>query len=173
MIITDPLDRHALRAPYARETFRFARAGIAVLALLVTSSASGQTTIQNVTYTPGQNVTVQDSEITAGPNVVVSGGAMIKFRASTKISLKPPFTASANSLFRAFVFIDSDGDGMDDAWENTYGLDPNNSADAALDADNDGVTNLAEYLLGTQPNAPKQTDTDNTATKLNVHRPPH
>ena len=47
--------------------------------------------------------------------------------------------------------LDSDGDGMPDAWENANGLDRFNAADAALDSDGDGRTNLEEYLAGTDP----------------------
>ena len=46
---------------------------------------------------------------------------------------------------------DSDGDGMPDAWEKLYGLNPNNAADAADDEDGDGLNNLYEYLSGTNP----------------------
>ncbi|MEY2410199.1 MAG: hypothetical protein QOF48_2869, partial [Verrucomicrobiota bacterium] len=46
---------------------------------------------------------------------------------------------------------DSDGDGLPDAWENLYNLDPFNSADAALDSDGDGLSNLQEYQLGSNP----------------------
>jgi chitodextrinase len=49
---------------------------------------------------------------------------------------------------------DSDGDGMDNAWEIANGLDPNNAADASEDPDGDGLTNLQEYLAGTDPNVP-------------------
>ena len=46
---------------------------------------------------------------------------------------------------------DADGDGMPDAWEATFGLDPDDPSDAALDADADGLSNLQEYLAGTYP----------------------
>jgi hypothetical protein len=46
---------------------------------------------------------------------------------------------------------DADGDGMPDSWENQYGLNPTNAADANLDLDGDGMTNLEEYIAGTDP----------------------
>jgi hypothetical protein len=52
---------------------------------------------------------------------------------------------------------DSDGDGLPDAWEDTYSLDRLDAADANLDPDQDGLTNLEEYLAGTNP---RQADTD-------------
>lgn len=51
----------------------------------------------------------------------------------------------------AEVPVDSDGDGMPDAWEIKYKLDPKNPADGALDSDGDGYTNIEEYLNGTDP----------------------
>ena len=46
---------------------------------------------------------------------------------------------------------DSDTDGMPDAFESRYGLDPNNAKDASLDDDGDGYVNIEEYINGTQP----------------------
>ena len=48
---------------------------------------------------------------------------------------------------------DSDGDGMDDAYELAYRpvLNPLNAADADLDSDNDGRTNVEEYRARTNP----------------------
>jgi hypothetical protein len=47
--------------------------------------------------------------------------------------------------------LDADRDGLPDAWERQYGLDPNNPADAQHDLDGDGLSNLQEYLAGTDP----------------------
>jgi len=45
---------------------------------------------------------------------------------------------------------DTDQDGMPDAWERRFGLDPYVD-DAAGDADEDGVSNIDEYHAGTDP----------------------
>jgi hypothetical protein len=49
---------------------------------------------------------------------------------------------------------DSDHDGIPDAVETQWGLDPNNPADAAADPDGDTLTNLEEYMAGTDPEDP-------------------
>jgi sialidase-1 len=46
--------------------------------------------------------------------------------------------------------VDADADGMPDAWESLYGLDPA-LADGAADPDGDGVPSALEYLAGTDP----------------------
>jgi hypothetical protein len=47
--------------------------------------------------------------------------------------------------------LDTDGDGIPDAWEKQYGLNPQDSSDASKDFDGDGLTNLQEYNLSTNP----------------------
>lgn len=68
------------------------------------------------------------------------------------------FVYSQGSSFQgAFSLrVDRDRDGMRDAWENTYGLNPAVN-DAASDLDGDGLTNLQEFTLRTYPN---DTDSD-------------
>jgi hypothetical protein len=49
--------------------------------------------------------------------------------------------------------LDSDADGMPDAWEIAHGLNPTVN-DANDDPDHDGMSNLDEYLSGTDPHDP-------------------
>lgn len=49
---------------------------------------------------------------------------------------------------------DTDGDGLSDGWEYENGLDPNLWPDAYSDADGDGIPNLYEFHNGTQPQVP-------------------
>ncbi len=46
---------------------------------------------------------------------------------------------------------DDDNDGMPDTYEDQYGFDPLDPADARQDADDDGSSNLAEYTIGSNP----------------------
>jgi hypothetical protein len=64
---------------------------------------------------------------------------------------------TATLLIQSFAALDSDGDGMPDAWEIANGLNPYDPTDANLDPDGDGLTNLQEYQLGTNPHV---ADTD-------------
>ena len=63
---------------------------------------------------------------------------------STLASTTVQFTADAS---------DSDGDGMNDAWETAFGLDPS-ADDADIDADADGLTNAEEFANQTDPRNP-------------------
>ena len=50
--------------------------------------------------------------------------------------------------------VDADNDGLPDAWELKYGLNPNDPADAKADADGDTFTNLEEFEAKTDPKNP-------------------
>ena len=64
-----------------------------------------------------------------------------------------PTPGSSNQM--QMPALDSDLDGMSDAWEIAHGLNPNDPADAPLDTDGDGLTNLQEYLAGIDPRDPQ------------------
>lgn len=88
-------------------------------------------------------------------------------RASLPVNHRPEDLSADGSLMLvqrldfsrdAFVLevqrLDDDGDGMLDVWERTFGLDPTNAADAALDPNGDGLTNLQAFVAGHHPTAP-------------------
>lgn len=53
--------------------------------------------------------------------------------------------------YKGTPYIDSDNDGMPDAWEIRYGLNPNDSSDATGDCNGDGYTNIEKYINGIDP----------------------
>jgi chemotaxis protein histidine kinase CheA len=61
------------------------------------------------------------------------------------------------SLGTAADSFDTDGDGIDDAYEVFHGMDPKNADDAAEDFDGDRLTNLEEFQMQADPHI---TDTD-------------
>jgi hypothetical protein len=61
------------------------------------------------------------------------------------------WTAAPPTAGPDYSTVDTDGDGLPDAWESAFGFDPFNPADASLDSDGDGLTNLQEFQLGTDP----------------------
>ncbi len=58
--------------------------------------------------------------------------------------------------YKGTPYIDSDKDGLPDAYEKKHKLNPNDASDATIDSDKDGYTNIEEYINGTDPN--KATD---------------
>ncbi|MDR1884320.1 MAG: polysaccharide lyase [Prevotella sp.] len=53
--------------------------------------------------------------------------------------------------YKGTPYKDSDNDGIPDAWEIKYGLDPNDPSDAVLDMNGDGYTNIEKYINGMDP----------------------
>ena len=52
-------------------------------------------------------------------------------------------------------YLDTDADGLPDAWEIQHGLDPLDPGDARQDSDGDGFDNRAEFAAGTDPRDPQ------------------
>jgi len=75
---------------------------------------------------------------------------------------------SGNDRVQLVSFVvDSDGDGMEDLWEDEMGLDPSDPNDAMVDTDGDGLGALAEFRIGTNPNL-RDTDNDGLSDGYSV-----
>lgn len=53
--------------------------------------------------------------------------------------------------YKGTPYVDTDKDGMPDAWEKEYGLNPNDPSDANGDMNGDGYTNIETYINGINP----------------------
>ncbi|MDR2937865.1 MAG: polysaccharide lyase [Prevotellaceae bacterium] len=54
--------------------------------------------------------------------------------------------------YKGKSYADADKDGMPDAWEKKYNLNPNDASDANGDLSGDGYTNIEKYINGIDPN---------------------
>jgi|GEM_PF-5301711 len=65
--------------------------------------------------------------------------------------LKACFSIDLGNLPSQVVIKDSDGDGMSDEWESSFGLNPNDPSDAEQDLNSDGITNGEHFDKSTNP----------------------
>lgn len=85
------------------------------------------------------------------PAATTGTGCSLQRRFALEYGNEPlNWTASTPTAGRANV-LDSDGDGLPDAWEDEHDLNPNSPLDAADDPDFDGASNLQEFRAGTDP----------------------
>lgn len=106
----------------------------------------------------GSSKTVQSMWL--GPTSGENSGRARTWNDNGKLAFKLAFSDGSSGVFVATVYsalpsLDNDGDGLPNAWEIAYGLDPNSDLDpngATHDFDLDGVDNLTEYIAGTAPN---------------------
>lgn len=96
-------------------------------------TSGGVTSDQSARYSLGASIGVLPSRLLDGNSFAI-GSPFLTFEFS------PPSPTS-----------DRDSDGLPDSFEQQYGLNPDNSADAAEDLDSDGHSNLAEFISGTDP----------------------
>jgi hypothetical protein len=53
--------------------------------------------------------------------------------------------------YKGEPYVDSDHDGIPDAWEKAHGLNPSDPSDATKDMNGDGYTNIENYINGLDP----------------------
>ena len=115
---------------------------LSVIALLPNGSPVDATLASEGTSYVSSNPAV--ATVDANGNVTATGSGSVIITANND-------GLSATIMLNSFAELDSDGDGMPDAWEIANGLNPYDPTDAGLDPDGDGLTNLQEYKLGTNP----------------------
>lgn len=76
-----------------------------------------------------------------------------KYRRLPKDSYKlgiitDPMQMGGYPEYKGTPYVDTDGDGMPDAWEIANGLNPNDPSDANGDINGDGYTNIEKYING-------------------------
>lgn len=115
--------------------------------------------VSTMISSPGQIITAE----TASTGVSVKNNGTLIFWSGGRVTLRPGFRAENGAFFWAAVdhnmngysdmeeLVDTDGDGIFDAWEVDHGLNML-ANDANSDLDGDGATNLAEFLSGRNPN---------------------
>jgi hypothetical protein len=90
------------------------------------------------------------------PSAADGGGASLQLYSTALPGSHPAAWSAATPTpgSLATAVLDSDEDGLPDAWEIVHGFNPALKTDASDDADLDGATNAEEFVAGTDPRDP-------------------
>jgi hypothetical protein len=101
------------------------------------------------------NIVVNDTNcVFVIPNVQTNHAGTYAVIVTNAAYVVPGLQSAFATVTVVEASVDTDGDGMPDAWETQYNFNISSAADAAQDADGDGMTNLQEYNAGTNPRDP-------------------
>ncbi len=59
-----------------------------------------------------------------------------------------PSEVGGYPTYEGTPYVDTDNDGLPDAWEMSHGLKPEDASDSAIDSDGDGYVNIEEFING-------------------------
>lgn len=120
-------------------------------AFTVTVSSASQAAQLRYTLDGSEPTETHGTSLANGGSVTISESGQLKAVAHAPNQLAVSAVSSASYVVDSN--LDSDGDGMPDAWEVEHGLNRNDPADAAQDADGDGLSNLEEFQQNSDPRA--------------------
>lgn len=118
--------------------------------LFTTTDDHGRYRLPSLVEGPYRLLASVEALCTEDPDYVDAWWPDARLHAQAQV-LRPEAAAELGDV-DLVVPVDVDHDGMDDAWEQSRGLDPTRD-DGAEDPDGDGYSNLEEYQLGTNPTA--------------------
>ncbi len=122
------------------------------------SLTSGALSCSDNLMSPGEafNATVRVRRSESSPLIYDLGAPVVVDVTTASDALQDAYTQARWITFLADQ-TDTDGDGMTDVFEQTYGLNSSSGSDAGTDIDGDGLTNLEEFERRANP---LLTDTD-------------